>query len=613
VLSIRSIQDQHSDALTLVGGRVLRCQSLLDSLTESELSPAHEQNIFRLRGTITDPTVDYETQESQGEAADIDDFLDCASQFSEGISGAVRFYTPCASLLDCPIATSSTCYPEEYVIEGPMYERLACFSMIELSRTRTTRVDKCFLLFAQGGRRWRRVTVSATTTTLSTQWDVCFSFTEVYHHVFPYLVQSQLETMLEKTQLYESVTNISIKLQLDKKSDVTFDPERSTIIEDVEAAAATETSMHMEEVEQRGIPQYVESQVVVLSRIRTALYLVIVENQSCIQRNSPFSGGTTSDRKLVDEFIADMKLLQMAQGCPGVAEFVGVVVNDNRTQLCSYLVRYPEAGLFGEFLEAPMSSGFPISWERRLWWIRQIITAVAETHKRGVIIGCLDKESIWVNLNDQIEIVLFKSTGSYRANEYGQLPPEIRSFHAPGALATGQIPTVQSDLFQLGLLVWMLAENDFNRLCVFCRKSGCQSFPHYRCMADHANPVDLPICGPEVPAYVDEIIGHCRQGQPSQRKSACALLALLPADHEPAVFSPNRVSPRRPYCQRIYCNECGVKTTDAHYFCGICIAGEFHLCPKCISRPTSCYDDSHKLRRRAVRNGRLVDEETGSG
>jgi hypothetical protein len=210
----------------------------------------------------------------------------------------------------------------------------------------------------------------------------------------PYLVQSQLETMLEKTQLYESVTNISIELQLSKTGDVTFDQERSTIIEDVEAAAATETSRHIEEIEQRGIPHYVESQVVVLSRIRTALYLVLVENQPCIQRNSPFSGGTTSDRKLVDEFIVDMKLLQMVQGCPGVAEFVGVVVNDNRTQLCSYLVRYPEAGLFGELLEAPTSSGLSISWERRERWIRQIITAVAEIHKRGVIIGCLDKESM---------------------------------------------------------------------------------------------------------------------------------------------------------------------------------------------------------------------------
>ena len=522
----------------------------MHSLTESELSSAHEQNIFRLRSIISDPALDYETQESQGEAADIDDFLDCASQFSEGISEAVRFYTPCASLLDCPIATSTACYPEEYVIEELLYERLACFSMIELSRTSAARVDKYFLLFAQDGRHWRRVTISATTITLPRQWDVCFSFTEVRHYVFPCLVQSQLETMLQETQLYDSVTNISIELQLSKTGDVTFDQERSTIIEDVEAAAAaaTETSKYMKEIEQRGIHQYEESRVVVLSRIRTALYLVLVENQPCIQRNSPFSGATTSDRKLVDEFITDMKLLQLAQGCPGVAEFVGVVVNDNHTQLCSYLVRYPEAGLLGELLEASTPNDLPISWERRERWIRQIITAVAEIHGRGVVVGCLDKESMWVNLDDQIEIVLFKSTGSYRSNAYGQLPPEIRRFTAPGALATGQIPTVQSDLFQLGFLVWMLAENDFNRVCIFCRKSGCQNFPHYRCMADHANPVDLPICGPEVPAYVNEIIGHCRQVQPSRRKSARALLALLPANHEPAVFSPNRVSPCRPYC-----------------------------------------------------------------
>lgn len=608
MLSIRSIQDQHSHALTLVDGRVHRCQSLLHSLTESELSLAHEQNILRLRSTISDSVLDYETQGSQDEAADIDDFLDCVS---ESMSESVQFYTPCASLLDCPIATSTACYPEEYVTEGPLYERLACFSMIELSRTSTARVNKYFLLFAQGGRHWRRVTVSTKTTTLSRQWEECFSFTEVHHHVFPCLVQSQLEIMLERTQLYESVTNISIELQLGKTGDAIFDQERSMISEDVEVAAVTETSKHIEEIEQRGIRQYVERQVVVLSRIRTALYLVLVDNQPCIQRNSPFSGMTTSNMKLVEEFIAAMKLLQLAQGCPGVAEFVGVVVNESRTELCSFLVRYPEAGSFAELLDASTSNNLSYSWGRRERWIRQIITAVAEIHKRGVVVGCLDKESMWVNLDDQIVIVLFKSTGSYRANRDGQLPPEVRTLTTPRGLVTNQVPTVQSDLFQLGLLVWMLAENAFDKACIFCRRSGCQNFPHYRCMADHANPVDLPTCGPEAPAYINEIISYCRQVEPSRRKSARELFSLLPANHELVVFSPNRVSPRRPYCQRVYCSECGVITTDIHYSCELCEAGDFDLCPKCISRPTSCYDDNHKLRRRVMRNSRMIDEETG--
>jgi hypothetical protein len=217
-----------------------------------------------------------------------------------------------------------------------------------------------------------------------------------------------------------------------------------------------------------------------------------------------------------------------------------------------------------------------------------------------------------VNLDDQIGIVIFKSTGSYRSSTYDPLPPDIRRFTAPG-VATSQIPTVQSGLFQLGLLVWMLTENDFNKVDIFCRKSGCQSFPHYRRVADHADPVDAPNCGPEVPAYVNNIIGHCWHEHHSRRKSAGTLLALVAASHEPADFSPKKVSPRDAYHQQIYCTGCGVITTNAHYSCTPCDAGDFDFCPECVSKPTWCYDGSHKLRRRTVKNGRLIDEETGSG
>lgn len=183
-------------------------------LTESELSFVQGQSIFRLNSSL---------QDSEDAIAEFDEFHECVSQFSERTSEIARFYTTCASPLDCSIATSTAHYPEEYVIEEPLYERLAYFSKMELSRTSTRRVDKHFLLFAQGGRRWRRVTVSATTRTLSGQSEPCFSFTEVGHRTFPSLVQSQLETMLETTPLYDSVTNIAIELELSEAGEVTFD------------------------------------------------------------------------------------------------------------------------------------------------------------------------------------------------------------------------------------------------------------------------------------------------------------------------------------------------------------------------------------------------------
>ena len=349
--------------------------------------------------------------------------LDSASQFSEGISEALQFYTPCASLLDCPIETSTACYPEQYFTE---YERFAVFSMIELNRTAAARIYKYFLLFARDARHWRRVTVTATTTAKSRLFAVSSSFKEVCYQVVPGLVRPQLEAMLGTTLLYDSVTKICIELQLSDTGDVTFDPELSRIIEDVEEAATEETSKHIEEIKQRGLHQYVESEVVILSRIRTHLYLVLVEKQRYVEKMLPFVGTTTSGRKPVDQFIADMKLLQMTQGCPGVAEFVGVVVDDDRTQLCGYLIRLPEQGLLPEHFHAARLNDIIIPWERRARWIRQITTAIAEIHKRGVVVGCVDMRVMWLNSDDEIIIMFFNSTTDYVRNRKGFLPPELR-------------------------------------------------------------------------------------------------------------------------------------------------------------------------------------------
>lgn len=199
---------------------------------------------------------------------------------------------------------------------------------------------------------------------------------------------------------------------------------------------------------------------------------------------------------------------------------------------------------------------------------------------RGVVIGCLDGTRMWVSSDDEIMIMFSKSTAGYMTNWRGYLPPGLRRFTAPWALATDQIPTFQSDMFQLGLVIWMLAKHFCSVSGVFCRKSGYQGFPRYRCTADHANPAELPPCGSEVPAFVNVLMGHCRKVQPKRRKPAYALLALLPADHDSAAFSPNRVSLHIPCFQSVLCDRCSAFATDIHYHCSVCNQRDFDLCPQ---------------------------------
>jgi hypothetical protein len=233
--------------------------------------------------------------------------------------------------------------------------------MTELTRTATTRIDRYFILFAQDSRHWRRVIVTETTAATSRLSEVSSALDERSHHVLPNQARSELERILDQIQLYDTVTNIDIELQLGGTGDVTFDAELSRVTEDAGEAATIDTSQYFEEMKQRGIRCFREAKVAVLQRISTGLYLVYVDNQLCIERKVPFAH-TTSNRTLVTDFFTNMKLLQLAQGCPGVAKFVGVVFGDNCTQVRSYLIEYPGQGNLTKVFDRARVNGRRISW-----------------------------------------------------------------------------------------------------------------------------------------------------------------------------------------------------------------------------------------------------------
>lgn len=109
-----------------------------------------------------------------------------------------------------------------------------------------------------------------------------------------------------------------------------------------------------------------------------------------------------------------------------------------------------------------------IPWERRANWVWQIITTVTDIHKRGSIVGCLDISFVTVDPNDNISFHRFKSTSSHLRNQDGELPLEFRQATRPRTTASRQALTFQSDLFDLGLLVWKIAEHEANPIGAFC-------------------------------------------------------------------------------------------------------------------------------------------------
>ena len=524
------------------------------------------------------------------------DYWDAVSHISETISDAVTFYTTRASLSNSTLERSESFYPEQYVVEGTVYERTLVCCMMELSRSATTRTDKYYLLFKKDARRWRHVTITATIAHGSRIAEVSASCHDRAVLVSPGAVQPKMEAALATTELYDLVTNISIEILLNDQGSATFDAERYHVAEDLQEAPHIKTSELVREVEYRGIPQYLESEVITVSRVGSQCYHVVVESTSCFEKKMPFQAIPASGIKLTDEFFADMKLIQLAQGCPAVPKLLGVVLTDDRLQLCSYLLEHTGAKSCHTFFAKARLQGTLISWKRRELWIRQTIKALADIHGRGVSVGQLNLSVIAITNEHKIMFRDFKSRASDIQDYAGGMPPELRQSTAPLAFATGKNITFQTDIFQLGLFIWQLAEHVGAVQGLICRKNGCNSVPRYRCTADHANPVQLPPCsGGEIPLYIDEIIRLCRQEQPDRRPPARTLLDLMPAEIffnlSPEAALQNHERNENPIFT--YCDECGGLITEEHYHCHVCNDGAFDLCPPCFFAGISCFHDSH--------------------
>jgi hypothetical protein len=214
-------------------------------------------------------------------------------------------------------------------------------------------------------------------------------------------------------------------------------------------------------------------------------------------------------------------------------------------------------------------------------------------------------------------LTTFKSTGRHWPNRRGYLPPELRHSAAPGALLAGQKLTFRTDNFQIGLVLWLLAEHSSTVCGIHCRKALCSTTPRYTCTAEHSNPIALPRCRTDVPSYINDVISICRSENPRDRLPAAKLLAFFPNldDNTSSSFegpiSPSSFSLFDRFSFSVNCDERGSLATNVHYHCNVCSLGDFDICPKYFSNNIHCFDLNHRLTKRVMRAGKIVNDVSG--
>ena len=133
----------------------------------------------------------------------------------------------------------------------------------------------------------------------------------------------------------------------------------------------------------------------------------------------------------------------------------------------------------------------------------------------------------------------------------------------------------QTDVFQLGQLIWLIAEHQPSSQGYYCTRALCTNVPRYQCTASDTEPTELPACSIGVPLYINDLVTASRLPNPQDRPSASLLLTLFPpidVESQKSVQDKFMKDAIRDYPSSsdgtwVWCDECGFMMTDVGYHC----------------------------------------------
>jgi serine/threonine protein kinase len=294
------------------------------------------------------------------------------------------------------------------------------------------------------------------------------------------------------------------------------------------------------------------------------------------------------------------------KGLFGFAKLVGVVVDNSGKHLKSYLLEFPKARW--SLMQAVKNQSIP--WEHRERWARQLVEGVSQLHSKGFVVGTLVSSLSPVLIDDSntIKFWYFKSKFNVGVRVEGYYPPEYLHFrNLSRTISEDQCPKVTSktDIFHLGLILWLLAENSPRTTASpVCIRERCDEVAGRCCDESHSDPITLPKLPESTPNYYRKIVDACRAKSPNDRPAARRLLELFPSISE---STPSRYKTSDPETTDLSvmgrslvgivdCDRCRKRDIQLPFFhCIVCEIGDFDICSACYDRGAHCYETDHLL------------------
>ncbi|KAI4173993.1 MAG: hypothetical protein LQ346_008297 [Caloplaca aetnensis] len=346
--------------------------------------------------------------------------------------------------------------------------------------------EKFFLTYAETRQKWRRVTVSCDyrdapidslerdIQSLQFQRDKCARIYE------------SIRSSLTDIQFYDTVTNLKLETR-DERLHV-------HVTEDVNEIIPYPGVNALQYLKCR---RFRESDLCFESHMSGFVYKVSVNREIFIKKEIP---GPDS----VDEFLYEINALTDLSDSNNVVQFQGLVVDEHETIVKGLLISFAEQGALVDMLYDHKEEKEQLSWPRRERWAKQIVQGLAEIHEAGFVQGDFTLSNIVIDDNDEAKIIDINRRGC----PVGWEPPEISRLVECSQRISMYIG-VKSDLFQLGMVLWALAEGEDE--------------PERQ-----ERPLSLHDASPEIPQYYRDLVAIFLDPQPNRRINAKDLLPTFP-------------------------------------------------------------------------------------
>jgi serine/threonine protein kinase len=345
--------------------------------------------------------------------------------------------------------------------------------------------EKFFVTYAETPTRWRRLTVSldyreapegsleADLSTLHYQRDKSFRIYEAIRESLPDI------------QYYDTVTNLKLETTPeDGQLHVHVREDANEIVQ----YPSISLFQHVQ------VYRYTEKQLEFVSHISGFVYKVQVGGQTLIKKEIP--GPDT-----VDEFLYEVNALDSLLGCSNVVQLVALVTDDTGSVVKGLLLSYASQGALVDMLYDCQGTG-QLPWHRRENWAKQIVQGLSDIHEAGFVQGDFTLSNIVIDEDDNAQIIDINRRGC----PVGWEPPELSRLIDSGQ-RIGMCIGVKTDIFQLGMVLWALAEEN-----------------------DEPERMERPLrpVTGDLPSYFRHMVSNCLSPRPQDRYSAKRLLRLFP-------------------------------------------------------------------------------------